>query len=536
MTTYQYAAIYPTLFPASFFCIIAFWLAAIIYTFFYKKITTKTNPFQKLTTKKENIIVYTLLALSLSFYFWLNYSAFNTLNLFDRDLIGELQILWKVSQGINPHNTIFSIHMLADHWTLIYYPIALTYKFIPQPLFVLFLTILSYLGGALIIFKIAKLKLKSSLLSIAILLSVLLNPYIYLGLLARANTDVFSFFFISLSFYYLFKNKSIHFIFLALIAMSCKEDVALYFIPVGIWCYFSLKKSKTGIIITLSSLIYFLLITKIAMPFFGSDNNLFNFQDMYPTLGSTTNEIIRSFIKNPHTILIKLFCAQSISSLTFLLAPFLVFFFCAGSTLYLCLTPFTVKLLASYTATFKFTKHAIWHPLFFIYLAVIFGIRNCRFLIIKKFKIPKRQANIYIAFILIIATVLNLSFWKKFTFYTYRSYRPISSYLSTTRTPIKKAAINSIPKIASLLADAEFLTYSPNRTNMFEINNFNKKPILEILESVEYAIFDFKKPYQDALLIKMKPKLQKYLNTTNHWQNIYSFDNIEVYKNKSLTK
>ena len=71
---------------------------------------------------------------------------------------------------------------------------------------------------------------------------------------------------------------------------------------------------------------------------------------------------------------------------------------------------------------------------------------------------------------------------------------------------------------------------------MFEINNFNKKPILEILESVEYAIFDFKKPYQDALLIKMKPKLQKYLNTTNHWQNIYSFDNIEVYKNKSLTK
>jgi hypothetical protein len=317
--------------------------------------------------------------------------------------------------------------------------------------------------------------------------------------------------------------------------MNCKEDISLYFIVIGIWCFLYLKKRQLGILLTLFSTIFFIFIITVAMPHFSTNNSLFNFQDMYPSLGNSSQEITQTIISAPHQILKTLFSAQSLSSLTYLLAPFLVFFLFGGSTTMLCLLPFSVKLLATYIATIKFTKHAIWHPLFFIYFASIFGIRKIRLLITKKLKFKQNFANIFLALILVIATFLNLFFWQKFTFYTYRSYHPLSYYLSKQRTELRKQALSLIPKQASLFADAEFFSYFPNRHIMYEINQYHPTPIINKLEETAYCIFDSEAQNTSPLKSVLKPQLQLYLNIKFHWQKIFSQDGVVVFKNINKT-
>jgi uncharacterized membrane protein len=516
--------------PTTIYSIIIFW--AIVFLTIKqasKKIITSNKSTPASTNNKYyKYTAFILTTLTIIFYSTINYLAFHSISVFNRDFPSNIQVIWKLSQNLKPITTIFHFHMIENHWTLIYFPLALIYKLFPHPLLIAFITILTFASGALLIYLIAEKKLKNPKLSLALLISLLLNPYVFQGLLLRINSDIFSFFFISLAFYFLIAKENttknnLLFIASSLAAMSCKEDISLYFIVIGFWILLSLKRKNLGITTLLISGLYFTFITNL-MPNFSIGLRANNFHITYAHLGSSFPEIIKSILTNPSLIIKQIISPTATISLIHLLAPILPLIFFASSTLFLCLLPILVKILSNKTYIIGFTHHHIWHPLFFIYLSAIWGTNN----IIKKFK-SKPNINKIIVLSVLTASIINLLYWSNFPIYEYGSFYPISHHLPSERSKKKLAALSLVPSTASILADTEFLTYSPNRATMYELNRFNNETIPQILNKIDYCILDSKNLNKDKYLKKNKPALKSQLKQ-NKFKLIFSEDGIEVFK------
>jgi uncharacterized membrane protein len=519
-----------------FWSLILFWGLVIFLIYYYEQFkiiihkskipSINIKLFEKRNLLKNSIVLFFIVVFI--FYFLVNYFSYNAMNLCDRDFPTYIQIIWKLSEGIKPITTIFHRHFLADHWTPIFIPIAVLYKIIPHPLTISTLNILVFLAGAWFIYLIAEMKIKHSFLSFVILLSLFVNPYVYWALIMHANPDIYSFFFISFAFYCLLKNKHSVFLISSFLAMNCKEDVSLYFIVIGIWCFLYLKKYKLGIFLSLFSFLYFLFVVYVGMPFFSQEAYLANFGVMY-SIGNSFEEIVFNIIREPSLIMKQIFSYRILFSVSFLLAPLLLFFIFGGNALILVIIPMLIKLLSSAKQMYFFSEHHIWHPLFFVYFASIIGITRVRSWLVLKRGETLIRASYFLAIIIFISLSINLLFWRTYVISRFE-YHTLSQSVSTDRTHIWRRAFAQIPSGAALLADANFLTYSPNRTVLYEINMYHEKMLNEVLKDVEYCFFDFKTQYPHNYLKKLKPITWRYLENSQEWKRVFSEDGVIVFK------
>ena len=154
-------------------------------------------------------------------------------------------------------------------------------------------------------------------------------------------------------------------------------------------------------------MVYFLCVTMIFMPMLNNGEKPHNFALYYGHFGDSIGAILQTIVFQPWLVIDKLIGFDSLYSLVYLCGPFLLFIFLGGRGLLLAMPPVFIKLLTIRSDMFFFSKHHIWHPLFFLYFAVIIGVLFCRKLLIKRFQFSHCQATQVLSLVLVVMGILS---------------------------------------------------------------------------------------------------------------------------------
>lgn len=296
------------------------------------------------------------------------------------------------------------INHLGVHFSLILYLLAPIYAIFQSPKTLLISQSFMLGLGALPLYLIAKKKTQSILFSQAICLTYLLYPT--LPILSLYDFHEFSFapVLILSTLYFLETNKYKYFWLFFALTLFIKEELALSGFFIGLYIALGKKERKLGVLVSLVSLIYFIVTIKIFMPFFGQP---YNFSDRYLEFASSTNDsyskIIYNILSQPlHTLKYIFFNVDKLSYLKTLFLPVLLLPLFSGISFILLIPSLLINLLSSfppqYSIYYQYT--AVIIP--FLFFTTIIGYNN----ISKKFK-KYREIIPYALLVLSIITALT---------------------------------------------------------------------------------------------------------------------------------
>jgi len=514
------------------------------------KISVVNRSLSKEIVIPEKLILWGGSFLFFVYFIVLNFFAIHSLSFWDRDFASNVQWVWKLSEGVYAADTIFHRFYLADHWSPILKVLSMGYRLFPDPLYFPVMVILSFLLGAALIYFIAKQKLKNRFLALAVWVALVANPYVHLALVGFANVDVYSFLFITLSMWFYFNKRLLPYAICAFIAWNCKEDVALYYVGIGVWMAVANKDRRVGLLTVLFSLISFYLITFVAMPFMNEGKPVHNFIRYFSQFGGNMKEIASFLLSNPLAGMKFVLRPDAIVASVLLLGTVFGIPLLGGGILILLVLPLAVKLLAAKAYMVAMAVHHIWHPLFFLFLAFIWGIHN--FLRVKLGSLNQNaflSANV-MGCLLIVFSLLMVPLYPKVLDHSRFSgqffQNPIhgqwGNFRLSGKADVLRQAVKEIPPQARLFADINILSYTPNRMVLNEINDYHGhvgsggrwgvQSILDVLSKSDYCLFDFESRRNETVLLWTKPLIRLLLRQLPGWELVFQQDGVEVYKNR----
>lgn len=155
----------------------------------------------------------------------------------------------------------------GNHLEIIYLPMALFIHIFKGPYFFLFLQTLMLAISALPLYRIAVRVLKENVIALFFSVCYLCYSGLHYLNLFDVHGDSFAILFIFLAFDALLRNRKKYWIYIIL-ALFCKEYVALTLFGLGITIFLMNKKRRVGIVTSLIAILYFLSAHYIIMPFF----------------------------------------------------------------------------------------------------------------------------------------------------------------------------------------------------------------------------------------------------------------------------
>lgn len=207
--------------------------------------------------------LFTILYLILSITKHLNFLSGYDLAIAD-------QIVWKYSQFKNPIVTVhsfFDMHALEDHIELIYILIAPVYWVANSVYTILILQTLSITISAVAVYKLTQLKKLAPFVALSIILSYLAFFGFQNAIWADVHSLVFAVGFLAWFIYFLEKKNLKLTLLFFILAIVCKEDIALLTFFISL-VYFLYSRDKKVLIITLLSTVYLFYVFAIHFPLF----------------------------------------------------------------------------------------------------------------------------------------------------------------------------------------------------------------------------------------------------------------------------
>ncbi|OGC34143.1 hypothetical protein A2311_01890 [candidate division WOR-1 bacterium RIFOXYB2_FULL_48_7] len=206
------------------------------------------------------------------------------------------QIIWLISQFCWPVSTLGGGSLFTFHVSGNCYFLAPLFWFWDN-VTMLYIAQTAFLAGAVWpLYLYARKKTDHAYLPLAIGLAYLLYPALQGMNLENFHPEVISIFFLAWTYYFLTQKQYAYYYPLAFVSLLGKEDISLTIAFLGLYLIFLKKEKKVGLITFLMGGIYFLLATRVIMPwanaaiipqssqlliyshwFGGLSNNLFNF-------------------------------------------------------------------------------------------------------------------------------------------------------------------------------------------------------------------------------------------------------------------
>lgn len=228
------------------------------------------------------IYVFFLFALFVATIGFKQYHLLYGLHYPDFDLGIFTQGVYKLSQFESPFVTIRGVHLFGDHFTLVNLIFVPFFWFVPGPLVLLFgQTLVLGLSGV-VLYKICKFRIKSPLLIGCVVTLFYFYPALLHLSLRQYHPNTFAVLF-GLLFWLGFEKKSRTLALVACLGLFLtKENMPL--LAGGLAFYmWTIKRWRFGFHLWVSSIIAFILILKIFIPYF---NELTNYPFANRTLGS----------------------------------------------------------------------------------------------------------------------------------------------------------------------------------------------------------------------------------------------------------
>jgi len=264
------------------------------------------------------------------------------------DLGNMGQAIWNTAHGRLFHQTNQPglTNRLSLHVEPILIPVSLLYYIYsgPEILFI-FQTIVVALG-ALPVFALAHLKLKSESLALIFALVYLMLPAIQGATLLDFHAVTLAPTFLLATFYYLETKRPKPFTLFAILAVSTKEEISLIIMMIGFYAFFINRQRRLGLITVVTSLGWAFLAVFVIPPIFASTGNLH--WGRYSHLGDSPANIIMNMFGQPNLFLAHLQQVNALEYLRLLLTPTAFVALLSPLTLLLALPSLGINLLSNF--------------------------------------------------------------------------------------------------------------------------------------------------------------------------------------------
>ncbi|MHB8502280.1 MAG: DUF2079 domain-containing protein, partial [Candidatus Acidiferrales bacterium] len=270
------------------------------------------------------------------------------------------QVFWNTTQGRLFESTMsqalpFPHSLLGDHFSpalLILMPFYLVY---PHPETLLVLQTLALALGAWPVYLLARLKLPAGYPAAWVLAYFLLVPLAYINLddfheVALAVAPL------GFALYFLERGRRGWFLVSLLFTFLIKEEMALIGAGFGVYLLLGKRSWKLGLGVLAGSLLAFVAIIQVAIPFFAGGRSYPYIADRYAEVGGNPGGILKTLVTNPVRVARALLQTKKIYFLVAIFGPVLGLSALAGWASLLLLPTLGYLLLSNYEPQYSFTS------------------------------------------------------------------------------------------------------------------------------------------------------------------------------------
>ncbi len=418
------------------------------------------------------------------------------------------QAIYLISQGKPPIVSFSDFHILGDHASFIFYPMALLYKIYPSVVWLFFLQALAL---AVAVIPVYQLSLQAGLKQqqgITMVWVYLLYPLIFNVNLFDFHPEVIAFPAILWAVYTARNHNFGRFLGAIIVILSCKAVLSLTVLGMGVWLFFKEKKNLFGLLAMGLGIFWFIVTTQIIIPqFSGAEAAAVN---RYAFLGESVLEIAMNLFLKPQIILGKLFTVANLEYLIFLFIPLLWGLFPQYSSPIIAAIPaLALNLITDYRPQ-KDLVHQYSLPILpFLLLIVITTLVHQKAWFQQRWKI--------ILWMLIAFLALG-----KYGYFT-------SRYLEQTDTlSAMQSAIKQIPPQVSVLTSPQIAPHLTHRS-LIDIAIKSEEPFN--LDQYEFILLNRKYPSWPDSETTVR-NLVETLQQSSQFQLIYDKDEVFLFKKR----
>ena len=219
----------------------------------------------------------------------------------DWDLSVHTNILWNLVHG-KVYSSLLRQSFLLDHASIIAFLVALPYFIFRHPVFLLVLQSFAISISALPVYFISRDKI-DDLSGVILTALYLCYPALHYANLYEFNFEVLSLPFLSFAFYFLLTNRKTPFFLMCLFAASCKENITLTVMALGIFGLLRSNRRILGFGALLIGALYFLfdiyLLPVLAAAKHVSPEGLSGYTWLFSKYGNSPVQIISYIISHP---------------------------------------------------------------------------------------------------------------------------------------------------------------------------------------------------------------------------------------------
>ncbi|WP_138499393.1 DUF2079 domain-containing protein [Nostoc sp. PA-18-2419] len=229
------------------------------------------------------------------------------------------QAVYLISQGEQPISSLIGFHILGDHASWIFYPLALLYKIYPTVYWLFAVQATALALGALPTWHLARqARLKESQ-AVAIAFVYLLYPVVFNANLFDFHPEVIAVPLLLAAVLAARLGQLGWFCLSIFLALGCKEILSLTVAAMGVWLLLFEKRRLYGVIALCAGVVWFLIATQVIIPFFNSAEA--TAIGRYSYLGNSVLDIAKNIAFQPGLIFVKAFSLDNLAYLVLLLSP-----------------------------------------------------------------------------------------------------------------------------------------------------------------------------------------------------------------------
>ena len=406
-------------------------------------------------------------------------------------------------------NTLLS--HFGVHFSPIFYIALPIYFVFPSPVTVQLIQAIMVALPVLPIVLLCRHYKMSHWMSVAMVLLYALYPATAGGTFYDIHENCFLTFFVLLAIYAVEKKKDILTIFAVLLVFLVKEDATVYIMVFGAYLLFSRRDKKRGIILIITSAIYFVVAIAIVNSFgLGILDNRFG--NLYFDPNAGLGQIIQTILSNPGYVLAQIISNSDVNQmdkigyLIIMIVPVAAVIFATGRkySRYILMSPFIVFNV--------FTTYVYLHDISFQYnFGIIALFMYLMILNLSEIKLEKAKT---FAVVSVICTSIMFagSIFPKMDYYVTKYSEGKADYEKINK------AIDLVPAGASVSASGFLVPHLADHLDMYDQNHLTE------MKMVEYLVIDERG--------SEKEKFNDVLNT-GQYDLIYNEPNlVSVYHKK----
>jgi len=451
--------------------------------------TESQNAFPEKTAARRDWIIVGVMMLVYTMVFSyasiLRYASFNG-TLFDLGIM--IQTLYNTSHG---HLLVESVNLGTPvtrfwlaHWEFIYLPLALIYKIVPRPETILVLQTAFLALGALPVYLLAKYRLWNRPFALVLAAAYLLYPAMQNANLFDVHGQVFAIPFILFAFYFLERDNKTGFWISAVLALMCREDVAVVMTMLGLYIAVFRRNFKLGLSLAALSVFWF------GMFYFGRlwAIDLFNLQHLLEVGEDSARISHWAYLQGGKLILQRplyfldehLLTGLNLRYLFWLLFPLAFLSLASPWTLAIASPILLINMTSDWLPThlIEYQYTATITP--FVFIAAILGLVN----LVKFYRrnIVKDGGGVFLSKVLRAAVLI----FALYATYAMSNVRKIKDWQRTAHHEAIDRVIARIPADASLSVDTIAGSHAAERLELYAFP--------DQAERADYILYDFGTP------------------------------------------